>query len=387
MNSTRRLWMMLLALAALTFAAVTFNFVVNPFGAWRHHLVGNIYYRLRGGGPERVMTPYRLRTAHPDTLLLGTSRMLFGMPIEQGYRDGFLNAGLSGGRLPEIEREVHLALKNPRLKRIIWAVDFFTFDQRLGCNPDTCARLDGNLRLLILDNLLSSEAMDAGFNLLKRAILGRKSLDHKALDPIPWSQDFICKRFHTQAGIGLVNVGENGALHQILSEAPVYEGSICCDEGLALFRSAVAEIKRAGVQLMLFLPPMTQFELEEIRQSGLWPRFQQFKRDLTVSSPYLDFTGYNELARTDNMFLDVVHMKPEVGMTILRRLLGMPDDQCRDMQIVLGSALWVDRNNIDEILALQDNRERAASMEPNKYAQVVARALAQNHADLAAANK
>ena len=248
--------------------------------------VGNIYYRWRA--PQRRHSPAAYRT-----LLLGTSRTgCSGMPIEQ---DQSL-CGFSAAVCRRFKWEVHLALKISCLKRIIWAVDFFTFDQRLGCNPDTCARL-GNLRLLILDNLLSSEAMDAGFNLLKRAILGRKSLDHKALvSLIPWSQDFICKRFHTQAGIGLVNVGENGALHQILSEAPVYEGSICCDEGLALFRSAVAEIKRAGVQLMLFLPPMTQFELEEIRQSGLVAAFQQFKRDLTVSSPYLDFTGYNSLA-------------------------------------------------------------------------------------------
>jgi hypothetical protein len=367
---------MVLALAALTCAAVAFNFVTNPFGAWHHQLVGDVYYRLRGGGAERVITPYRLRTTYPDTLLVGTSRVLFGMPIDQGYKDGFLNAALSGARLPEIKRAVRVGLGNPRLKRIIWGVDFFTFDKRLGCDPDTCARLDGNLRLMIVDNLLSSEALDSGFSLLRRAIAGRTHLNSKALEPIPWPANLICRRFQTQAAIGLVNVGPNGTLRQILSESPLYRDTICCDEGMALFRSIVDEIKRAGVQLILFLPPMTQYELEEIRQNGLWPRFQQFKRDLTRSAPYWDFSGYNELARTDTMFLDVVHMKPEVGMTILRMLIGRPDSQCRDMQIVLGSGLWVDAHNISQVLALQDNRERAANMEPNKYAQVVARALA-----------
>ena len=385
MNYARRLRMMLLALAALTCAMLAFNFIVNPYGAWCHRVVGNVYYRLRGGGHERVMTPYRLRTTTPTTVLLGTSRVVFGMPIEQGYKDGFLNAGLSAARPEEIGKEVRLALKNPRLKRFIWAVDFFTFDERLKCVPDTCARLDGSIRLLILDNLLSSEALDSGWHLLGRALSGRGALDRKALEPIPWPQDYICERFKTQAGRGLGNVGENGALQQILSETPLYKGSVCCSAGIASFRGTVEAIKRAGRELIVFVPPMTQYELEEIRQSGLWPRFQEFKRDLAASVSYWDFSGYNRIARTDTMFLDVVHMKPEVGMTILRRLLGMPDSQCNEMQIVLDSALQVSAENIDAMLALQEQRERAANAEPNKYAQVVARAISEGGEDWAAA--
>jgi hypothetical protein len=377
--------MMLLALGALTAALLLFNFLVNPFGAWRHRLVSGVYYRLRGGGHERVITPYRLRTAMPATVLLGTSRVIFGMPVEQGYMDGFLNAGLSAARPEEIGKEVRLALKNRRLKRIIWEVDFFTFDERLKCVPETCARLDGSLRLLILDNLLSSDALDAAWHMLGRAISGRRALDRKALEPIPWPQDFICERFTTQAGIGLVNIGEKGALQQILSETPLYKGSACCGKGLAQLRSAVNEINRAGVESIVFLPPMTQYELEEIRQSGLWPRFQQFKRDLTASVSYWDYSGYNQISHTDSMFLDVVHMKPEVGMTILRQLLAMPDSKCADMQVVTGSALRVSPENIDQVLALQDARERAANAAPNKYSQVVARAIAQGRDDWAGA--
>jgi len=384
-NHARRLWIMLLALAALTAAVLLFNFLVNPFGAWRHRLVSDVFYRLRGGGHERVMTPYRLRTTTPTTVLLGTSRMVFGMPVEQGYKDGFLNAALSAARPEEIGKEVRLALRNPRLKRIIWEVDFFTFDERLKCVPDTCARLDGSLRLLILDNLLSSDALDAGWHMLGRAISGRRALDRKVLEPIPWPQDFICERFKTQARIGLDNVGEKGALQQILSETPLYKGSVCCNAGIARLRNVVNEINRAGVELIVFLPPMTQYELEEIRQSGLWPRFEQFKRDLATSVSYWDYSGYNQIAHTDSMFLDVVHMKPEVGMTILRQLLGMPASQCSQMQLVTGSALRVSPENIDQMLTLQDARERAATAHPNKYSQVVARAIAQGREDWAAA--
>jgi hypothetical protein len=75
--------MMLTALAALTGGALLFNFLINPFGTWRHRLVNGIYYRVRAGH-ERVIAPYLLRSTEPSTVMFGTSRVLMGIPIEQG---------------------------------------------------------------------------------------------------------------------------------------------------------------------------------------------------------------------------------------------------------------------------------------------------------------
>jgi len=142
-NYTRRLRMMLTALAALTGGALLFNFLINPFGTWRHRLVNGIYYRVRAGH-ERVIAPYLLRSTEPSTVMFGTSRVLMGIPIEQGIKDGVLNAGMAAARPEEIAQGVALALENPHLKRVIWGADFFTFDQRFKPNPDTTARLGGD---------------------------------------------------------------------------------------------------------------------------------------------------------------------------------------------------------------------------------------------------
>jgi len=109
----------------------------------------------------------------------------------------------------------------------------------------------------------------------------------------------------------------------------------------------------------------------------MWPQYQQWKRDLTGVTPYWDFSGYNQIARTDTMFMDILHVKPEAGMTILRRLLGDADPQCRDMQIVLDAGLWMDSRDVDRMLAIQDQREQAAIAEPTKYEEVVKRAIRQ----------
>ncbi len=384
-NYARRLWLMLIAMIGLTGSALLFNFLLNPFGAWRHRLVSQTYYRVRAGH-DRVITPYLLRSTRPNTVMLGTSRVLMGMPIEQGMKDGFLNAAMAAARLQEISRAVSIALKNPRLKRIIWGVDFFTFDQRLKSNPQTFARLNGSLQLLIQDNLLSSEALDSSYHLLGRALQGRKGLDRKVLEPIPWPADFICNRFAHYPRRGLAAYGDRGALPQVMLEMPLYRGAVCCDAGLARFKAVIDEIRRAHVQPIIFIPPLSRYELEAIRQDGDWPRFQQWKRDLAQIVPYWDFSGYNPMSGTDTMFLDILHMKPEVGMTILRRLLGDGAAQCPGMKTVLDSGFWVDRNDVDRVLAIQDQREQAAIEEPNKYSEVVARAIEQSSRTITAAS-
>jgi hypothetical protein len=384
MNYARRLGMMLIALAGLTGIAMLFNFMVNPFGTWRHRLVSQIYYRERGGH-DRLIAPYMVQSTEPDTVLVGASRVFMGMPIDQGLKDGFLNAAMAAALPGEIGKVVEVALRNPNLKRVIWGLEFFSFDQRLTGNADTFARLDGNWRLLVQDNLLSVDALDAGYHLLLRAFDGRSHLDRQVLEPIPWSEDYICERFAHDPDKGVVASGEQVALHQIFLESPYYRNTICCGAVMANFVKTVEEIRRRGVELMVFVPPLSEYELEAIRQNGLWPTFQQWKRGLTRVLPYYwDFSGYTPLARTDTMYLDVLHVKPEVGMTILRRMLGQPDRGCPQMELVADSGLRVDSHNIDEVLALQDKREQLANAEPNKYTAVVSRAM--EHQETVASN-
>jgi hypothetical protein len=84
--------------------------------------------------------------------------------------------------------------------------------------------------------------------------------------------------------------------------------------------------------------------------------------------------------------MDILHMKPEAGMTILRRLLGNGSAQCPGMKAVLDSGFWVDRNNVEQVLAIQDQREQAAIEQPNKYAEVVAKAIVQSSENMTSAS-
>jgi hypothetical protein len=370
MAYARRLRLMLSLSAAALAAALGFNFLANPLGAWHHRLVPDIYMRLNH---ERVTTPYLLRTAHPQTLLLGASRVLYGMRIEQGVKDGFENAALSGATLEEISKEVDLALRNPRLKRIIWGVEFYTFDSfNAGCDPETCARLNGSIRLKLTDSIMSGDAVVQSWRLVVRAATHK--LKESARIPIPWPRGVICRELARPQFPTLASLSPAHRFRQV-THLLEYRRFDYSQEQMERFLDIVDRIRRAHVQLLFFVPPLTEFELEMMRQNGRWPDYQRWKRDLAAHFSYLDFSGYNELARSDAMFSDVWHMKAAAGAVIMRQVLGLPDCECPEAGIVTRSGLRITTDNVDETVALQERRMMAATAEPNRYSRIVAAAI------------
>ncbi len=378
MAARRRLRLMLLGFFAVLSAVIGFNCLVNPWGAWRFHLVSGEYRRVN---EERVVTPYLLRTSSPETLLLGSSRVRYGMKIEQGVKDGVENAALSGSRLHEIAKELDIAVRNPRLKRIIWGVEFYTFDAYGEVPiPDTSARLDGNLRIKLTDNVLSADTFVASYRMVLRAMMGK--ISKQAAMPVPWPGPFICDLFAHPEPPTLAGMD---AVHRFreVSNLPEYRHFDYSARLRQSFLDIVGRIRGARVQLIAFVPPLTQFELEMIRQTGRWHDFQDWKRFLAENINYTDFSGYNGVARSDRMFIDAWHMEPAVGATIMRKLLGDSIPACPDAATVAGSALAVTADNIDQMLALQDRRKAEATATPNVYSTTVAAAILQRYGPIA----
>jgi hypothetical protein len=374
MAAAHRLRLMLIGFFAAVGAVMAFNFLVNPWGAWRFRLVPGKYRRIR---QERLVTPYLLRTSSPDTLLLGSSRVLYGMKIEQGVRDGVQNAALSGSQMPEIAKEVDIALHNHHLKRVIWGVDFYIFNALADyCSPDTCARLDGNLALRLTDNILSGDTFLASYRMVRRALTG--DISAQAEKPIPWPPSFICGMFAHPDPPTLAGIDAADRFREV-SNLPEYRYFYYSPRLQQSFLDIVGRLRAAHVQVIFFLVPMNQFELEMLRQTGRWPDFQAWKGFLAQHISYTDFSGYNGIARSDRMFIEAWHMEPAVGNTIMRMLVGDPLPDCSDATIVAGSALKVTARNVGQILALQDRRKDEATATPNTYSTTVAAAIVKRY--------
>src|ERR1700723_1525880 len=95
-------------------SGIALTWLLNPLGATRCSFIDPIFRKIK---VERVAIPYLLRIEQPETVLLGSSRIRMGMRIEQGERDGVMNAAINGATLKQISRIVDVALRNPRLKR------------------------------------------------------------------------------------------------------------------------------------------------------------------------------------------------------------------------------------------------------------------------------
>lgn len=374
MRPARRLIIMLLALVALCASAVTVNYLINPYGAWRTTVIDPIF---REDNDARMTTPYLVRTARPHTLLVGSSRVRVGMHIVQGLRDGILNGALQGADTEEAVAVVRTALRNPKLKQIVWGVDFFSFDESRKVDRDTMARLHGNAWTMFSETLLNLAALDAGRREFDRSWHGRAALRARWTIAMPWPQAELCR---TRAGSdrsGLASLGDAKIQRQLVGDVPDYTGYRLSRRKLRDFAATVALARRRGVEVIVFVPPISAYVLEMIRQSGQWPAFQQWKRDLLAAGPYWDFSGYSALSLSPEFFRDVMHFKTAVGHQLLRRLLGLDTSGCvSKTRIITEAGMWVDDRTICDVLATQDARMHAAIAYRNGFVRAAAQALA-----------
>ena len=375
-----RLTLMLVCLGAALAAVVTLNWIVNPYGVWPTTVVDRAY-RLADAGAdetgERLSTPYRIRTEQPGTLLLGSSRVYKGMPVEPRGHDAFFNASLSGATLAEVAILVRLATANPHLRRVIWGVDFYAFDEKfVGFrHPETRSRLEADerdvLALRSKETLFTFRALWDSSRVLMRA--ARDEKPDSLTNPVPWPEPVI-EDGMTRVGRRGLHRARAGAIRRQLENWVVsYVDYRLSDAQLSLFRRIVEDMRRARLEVILFVPPLSRCELESIDQAGAWDTFQRWRRALLSAGAYRDFSGYGKLDRAPELFVDVPHFKPVVGQVMLRELLGMECDGCgHAARIVRDAGVWVDAASVDAYLARQDATRLASRQAGDRCVRVVA---------------
>ena len=382
-SAGRRLALMLICLAGVLATVVTINWIVNPYGVWRTTVVSRAY-RLTDAAAdeagERLSTPYRIRTEQPSTLLVGSSRVLRGMLVAQGGHETFLNASLSGATFAELAILLRLGTANPRLRRVIWGIDFYAFDERfVGFrHPETRKRLEVDDRhvqaLRMRETLFTMRALRDSSRVLMRAARGDKP--ESLTNPVPWPERLIEERLTRVNRQGLGRAREVTIRGQLQNWIVSYVDYQLSSPQVALFQEAVTDLRQTGLEVILFVPPLSDCELETIDQAGQWDTFQNWKRVLLGVGPYWDFSGYGKLDLSPELFTDVPHFKPAVGQVILRRLLGMDCAGCGETaQAIWDAGVWVDATTVDAYLARQEATRTAIRQRIPACAKVVAEML------------
>jgi hypothetical protein len=260
---------------------------------------------------------------------------------------------------------------------VIWGVDFYAFDERFGGfrHPETRMRLEGDERQLMIlrikETLLSVQALDDSRKVLLRAARGGRKPGPFAA-PVPWPEKTIRTRLSDPGRPGLAQADNASLKAQLVNWVANYSEYRPSDSLGDLFRSTIAGIRAPGVEVVLFVPPLSRCELEVIDQTGSWSAFQMWKRRLLDAGPYWDFSGFGKLDTMDSLFLDVAHFWPAVGHVMLREFLGQGCGRCGAVaEMVRDAGVWVDAATIDAHLARQETMRTAARSRRDRCAKVV----------------
>jgi hypothetical protein len=101
------------------------------------------------------------------------------------------------------------------------------------------------------------------------------------------------------------------------------------------------------------------------------------RRTLLISLVFWDFAAYNRISHTDDLFLDVLHLKPAAGNEILRTVLGLEaSSACGEhSKIIADSAARLDPSSIDALLRQEERRRNEAASVSSRYSDISSAAL------------
>jgi hypothetical protein len=299
------------------------------------------------------------------------------MPINHPAYDSdrVYNLGLEGTSLPELDAALDLALRKNHLKRVIFGVDFLLFSDMRAARPDfDNSRFNPQLNVFEYHarNLFDWDATVRSWSLVERlkhhrpAQAAERGFVPRSIPPRLSQRTVFARRIHDF----FINPETYGAYHY-------------SPERVTQLHAMIRRCRASGVDLAIFIPPVHALQLETIRVAGLWPTFEQWKRDAAQAVaeetgdhpiPLWDFTGFKDRVaenvppagdKTTRMkwYIDSSHFTPALGGLVLDRMFpsAAPDNNATDLGVALTPA------NVEGHLdKLRADREAYAAAHPDE---------------------
>lgn len=358
-------------LSSLLITVVLINLIIDPHGDFR-------LIDIRGFNSEKLFAPNggnRRKKANDitygkyDTIIIGTSRVLYSLsPKHPKFTNkSAYNLAFAGTNMYEIAMAYKYAQKKQQLKTVVLGLDFLTFSDVRDVSGDfnQSKFYDQNNLLNQIQDYLSLHQLSLSLNTVKVNFQGKKIHDIS----------------------GFLNRGNTEeyrvAFDKILTtnffvNQKTYAGYSYSQHRLNLFRELVADCLANNIKLYLFISPVHARQLEAMSVMGLFPTFEQWKRDLVTivqeeankqdkPSPLLwDFSGYNSITTEKiplpgtlgnmNWYHESSHYTEKLGNMVLdimfsysQKVIDVPED----FGVIITS------ENIDRHLAkIRKNRQK-----------------------------
>ena len=251
----------------------------------------------------RTAKAFAVRKIKPDSIILGSSRSETGInpdnsawPISQYGR---YNLSFPSARINEIYAYLRHAQAQRKLRHVVLGLDLFMFDpnfrneinfdiHRLDID-ETNVLLNSGMREDLVTALLSYDALVASFDTIRSQRLPVDDYIHNGLRNSEFREAKIrelggySRAFSAELGQTLRARDGAGTLTYLdnLGNSP---------DTLETFENLVKFCNQQNIALYIFISPIHVYRQELFRQLGMWPQFEQWKRDLVkiLSAAHFD---------------------------------------------------------------------------------------------------
>jgi len=333
-----------LTILFLSLSVVAFNFVVDPYDIYPFpDIEGLTSNKNIAKNIDRVIKIVKVEQLEPDQLVFGSSRAEIAIDPEHSAwdasRGNVYNFAFSSATIVEVLNRFKEAYAKHQFNRAVLSLDFFGFNANLGDRFVSEPKPP-----LFFRTLFSMNALKASQRTLKR----QDPYEYPSLlsnGQIPWNSfaHLVEQKGHRRLFIDTERHYIGNFFPQPLLRFDFTNADMAIDT-FAAFSELLHFSRKNQIELQMYISPIHARMLMLIWMTGLWPNFEDWKRQLveiaareavqSESNPFelWDFSDINTvtteavppLGNTQmkmHYYWECSHAKKETGDIILELLL------------------------------------------------------------------
>ncbi len=339
-----------------------FNWVVDPYGIWEH----SGFPRLNAEKPQEpthrmLKKRIKINDQTPIGVILGTSRANHLSEKHPALFNGSYNWSMPASPIEATKKLFFYAQSKGRLKQAIIGLDFFAFNVYLPTPPglDDASPIPLNGYGFLLNSSIIVDSFQTAKHNWRRAIPMHEHGDNKkqfvsvkpSLDLINKTEQEGCSKGNNPTRLRFQNTERYFANH-IYFPPPRFAYELIDQRigqsSLAHYRAMLtAAYKQNNLDIRLYISPSHSRLWMLINELGLWPRWEEWKRELVRINeeeahrfgkepfPLWDFSGFNSITTEDvpnscaetkmQWYFESSHFSSETGALILDQILDFHD--------------------------------------------------------------
>ncbi len=328
-------WNKFFLISAISFFIViaTFNFIVNPYNIFKHHLFSNFLVIKKHTPSPRMEIFYRTIRDTPTNIIMGTSRigMLSPSDVTKYLGGSTKNMAMPGANMEEQSQYLLYMIQNRPVKNIVWSLDFCSFNPDLPNDRDfTYDRLDNSI-YINNDHKIALISFQTTKNSFKTLLNNIKASDTKKNNYIAALNDEEndYKQFDHYNTLPKKEIDSNTAKQ--LKSYPTkfllvktFNQPDTIDPNLKKLQTVIDLCKKKNINIFIYTSPVSKDFLQLYKDLDLENTFKYWKKGLANITAYTDFCNYNDITENSYNFIDGTHIMPKFSTLIFAKIFDDP---------------------------------------------------------------